>query len=140
MARNIYQKHVKINFLIVGGEEDGQNSISESDLKLIKAQKNIQLIGKVEDVRPYIEKSNVLIHPSHHEGMPRSVLEAMSMGRPIITTNAPGCRESIVDNLNGFIVEKGNWESLNYAVEKFIINPRIIYDMSLQSRALAEKI
>ena len=81
----------------------------------------------------------MLIHPSHHEGMPRSVLEAMSMGRPIITTNAPGCRESIVHNLNGFIVEKGNWKSLNYAVEKFIINPRIIYDMSLQSRALAEK-
>ena len=69
----------------------------------------------------------------------QSVLEAMSMGRPIITTNAPGCRESIVDNLNGFIVEKGNWRSLNEGVQKFINNYNLIDLMSKQSRKLAKR-
>ena len=59
------------------------------------------------------------------------------MGRPIITTNAPGCRESIVDNLNGFIVEKGNWRSLNEGVQKFINNYDLIDLMSKQSRKIA---
>ena len=61
------------------------------------------------------------------------------MGRPIITTNAPGCRESIVDNLNGFIVEKGNWRSLNEGVQKFINNYNLIDLMSKQSRKLARE-
>ena len=139
LAKYVYRQDKKINFLIVGGTEKSENAISASDLDLIKEQKNIQLIGKVEDVRPFIARSNVLIHPSYHEGMPRSVLEAMSMGRPIITTNAPGCRESIVDNLNGFIVEKGNWRSLNEGVQKFINNYNLIDLMSKQSRKLARE-
>ena len=71
--------------------------------------------------------------------MPRSVLEAMSIGRPIITTDAPGCRESIIHKHNGYIVKRANVELLIDAINKFINNKEMIKTMSLKSRKLAEK-
>ena len=74
-----------------------------------------------------------------HEGMPRSVLEAMAIGRGIITTNAPGCRESIIDNYNGYMVDAGDSVQLYEAMKKFLIDPSLISKMSIKSRKLVEK-
>lgn len=129
----------EIMFKVLGWIEQSDNSISEKDLVALESQKNIELIKKVSDVRPIIESCHVLVHPSYHEGMPRSVLEAMSIGRPIITTDAPGCRESIIDNFNGYIVKSGDVESLIKAIKIFINQKDLIKIMSHRSRKLAEE-
>ena len=64
----------------------------------------IEYLGPTDDVRPFLEKCTVYVLPSYHEGTPKSVLEAMATGRPIITTDAPGCRETVIDGVNGFLV------------------------------------
>ena len=71
--------------------------------------------------------------------MPRVVLEAMAIGRPIITTDAPGCRESIIDSYNGFIVPPMDSLSLANAIEKFIMNEDLIDIMGPKSRILAQE-
>ena len=77
----------------------------------------VNYLGSVNDVMPCLVESMCLILPSYREGIPISILEAESVGRPIITTNAPGCREVVIDKYNGFIVEIGNVDEL---VEKII--------------------
>jgi len=62
----------------------------------------IEYLGETDDVRPFVGNASVHVLPSYREGTPRLVLEAMSMGRPIITTDAPGCRETVIDGRNGF--------------------------------------
>src|SRR5207253_2073385 len=64
----------------------------------------VEYLGKMDDVRPAIADASVYVLPSYREGTPRSVLEAMAMGRPVVTTDAPGCREPVVDGENGFLV------------------------------------
>ena len=73
-----------------------------------------------KDVRLFIDNANCIILPSYREGMPKSLLESMSMSRPIITTNVPGCKDLIIDNYNGFICSSKNSESIESAIIKFI--------------------
>jgi glycosyltransferase involved in cell wall biosynthesis len=75
--------------------------------------------------------------PSYREGTPRTVLEAMSMGRAIITTDAPGCRETVVDGVNGYLVEVKSIQSLIDSMEKIIVQPELIQKMGQKSREIA---
>ena len=89
---------------------------------------------ETSDVRPYYEKCSVYVLPSYREGTPRTVLEAMAMGRPIITTDAQGCRETVVDNRNGFLIPVRDVCSLVKKMEYFIENPNEIQRMGMESR------
>ncbi len=73
------------------------------------------------------------------EGTPRSILEVMSMGRPIITTDTPGCRETVEDGVNGFLVPVRNSEALAEAMERFILDPDLTRKMGKESRRIAEE-
>jgi glycosyltransferase involved in cell wall biosynthesis len=99
----------------------------------------LEYLGETDDVRPYLADAGVYVLPSYREGTPRSVLETMSMGRPVITTDAPGCRETVEDGVNGFLVPVRDAEALAEAVEKFIQNPELIGQMGEQSRKIAEE-
>ena len=99
----------------------------------------VEYLGETDDVRPYLADAGVYVLPSYREGTPRSVLEAMSMGRPVITTDAPGCRETVEDGVNGFLVPVRDAEALAGAMEKFIQNPELIGQMGAQSRKIAEE-
>ena len=138
-AKYFMYSHPYITFKLLGWTEKSTNSISNKAFNEIKKQNNLELIEKVDDVRPIIRSSHVLVHPSYHEGMPRSVLESMSIGRPIITTDAPGCRDSIIDGYNGFIVKARDASALIEAISKIIHTPNLLKKMSLNSRQLAEK-
>ncbi|MEL0208482.1 MAG: glycosyltransferase family 4 protein, partial [Gammaproteobacteria bacterium] len=138
-AKHFINSYPRITFHLLGWGEENANSISRKDFKEINEQKNINLIDTVDDVRPVIRSSHVLVHPSYHEGMPRSVLESMSMGRPIITTNAPGCRDSIIDGYNGYLVNARDSQSLIKAIAKIISSPSKLKNMSHNSRKLAEQ-
>ncbi|MDC5152236.1 glycosyltransferase, partial [Acinetobacter baumannii] len=92
--------------------------------------------GQMSDVRPALEKSNIFVLPSYREGIPRAVLEAMSMGRPIITTDAPGCKETVIEGYNGFLVEVKSIDKLVDAMEKFIVDPNLVELMGKNSRKI----
>jgi glycosyltransferase involved in cell wall biosynthesis len=81
----------------------------------------------------------VYVLPSYREGTPRTVLEAMAMGRAVITTDAPGCRETVVDGDNGFLVPVKSVNALVAAMEKFIQEPDLARRMGQRGRALAEE-
>ena len=91
--------------------------------------------GAADDVRPFIKACHVYVLPSYHEGMPRSVLEAMAMGRPILTTNVPGCRETVADGVNGWLVPKGDAAALAERMTWFIDNRGLWPAMGQASRA-----
>ena len=97
----------------------------------------VEYHGEQTDVRSFIAQSSVFVLPSYHEGTPKSVLEAMAMGRPIITTNVPGCRETVTPGVNGFLVEPKSVRALVDHMEFFIEDAALITRMGGESRRIA---
>ena len=129
----------KISFSLLGPIDTNPEAISLEDFNKFNKNKIIEYLGEVKDVRPYIEKCSVYVLPSYREGMPRSVLEAMSIGRAIITTNVPGCKETVIDGKNGYLIKKNSSKELASAMIKFIEDNRLINEMGLYSRELANE-
>ncbi len=139
-AKKIYLSYPEVSFCIVGELFSGHpRSVSAELLETLKAEPCFELVGQVSDVSPYLVKSSVMVLPSYREGTPRSVLEAMAMGRPVITTDAPGCRETVIDGVNGFLVPVKNIDVLVEKMEYFIQNPDCCVTMGAESRKLAEQ-
>lgn len=116
-AKILKNQYPNAVFNLVGPEDPSPDGISLNEVTSWHDDGAINYLGETSDVRPYIEGCNIFVLPSYHEGMPRTVLEAMAMGRPILTTNVPGCKETVVNGENGWLVEKANVEQL---VEKMI--------------------
>ncbi|MEM9221031.1 MAG: glycosyltransferase family 4 protein [Pseudomonadota bacterium] len=96
-------------------------------------------LGSAEDVRPAIAEANLVVLPSYREGTPRSLLEAAAMGKPLIATDVPGCREPVVDGQNGFLCKARSANSLAEAVARFFaLSPANQAAMGQRSRAIAE--
>ena len=104
-ARIVKEKYPDAVFNYLGQEGD----ISVSDIQEYIDDGSINYLGFTCDVRPYLEQSTIMILPSRREGFPMSIMEAQSVGRAIITCNNVGCRETVKDGYNGFLVEKGNY-------------------------------
>jgi glycosyltransferase involved in cell wall biosynthesis len=138
-AKIIKQKYPQVQFLLLGGFETNPNSITKAEFAALKNSSFIDYLGELEDVRPILEKAMIYVLPSYCEGMPRSVLEAMAMGRPIITTDVPGCRETVIDGINGFLVPAKNVDGLVASMKKFILKTELIGQMGRESRQLAER-
>lgn len=137
-ARIVKSNHPSAHFALVGWADDNPEAIAKSELDDWVAEGTIQFLGKLDDVRTAITDASVYVLPSYREGTPRTVLEAMAMGRPIITTDAPGCRETVKDGENGYLVPVRSVDALASAMEKFILDPRLVTQMGECSRALAE--
>lgn len=129
-----------LRFVLVGPHDPNlPAAITQDQLDNWKSNGAVEFVGGVSDVRPYIRESTVFVLPSYREGTPRSVLEAMSMGRPIITTDAPGCRETVDDGINGFLVPVGDHMALANAIKRFVDQPPLIQEMGMASRRIAEE-
>ncbi len=96
-------------------------------------------LGSVPDVRPLLAAAHVLVLPSYGEGTPRSVLEAMAMGRPVIATDVPGCRQTVVPGENGLLVPARDAASLARAMTSLVDAPGRLAEMGAASRRLAEE-
>lgn len=94
----------QVKVMLVGGLDHNDEALSEAELNQYIKKTGIEYCGYSEDVRPYLNRCSVFVLPSYHEGLPRSVIEAMSVGRAIITTDVPGCRETVIDGENGYLV------------------------------------
>ena len=134
-AKSIKKKFPSIVFNLVGHEETSPDAISLDEVNSWSNYINYK--GSVKDVRPFIKDAHVYVLPSYHEGIPRSTLEAMSMGRAVITTNAFGCKETVKDGINGFIVPVASVDKLAEKIIWFIENPEQIESMGIASRRMA---
>ncbi len=110
----------KIELWLLGPIDKGNpSSVSEEDIKKWEEEGIIKYLGTTQDVRPFVCQADCVVLPSYYrEGIPRSLLEAMAMERPIITTDSPGCREVCKDGENGFLVKPRDVESLFKAMER----------------------
>jgi glycosyltransferase involved in cell wall biosynthesis len=134
-AQSIRRKYPQIEFHVVGGYDENPTCIAKDELEQYISCGDILYHGKVNDVRPYIKMASVFVLPSYHrEGVPHAALEAMAMGRPVLTTNAIGCRETVKDGINGFMVPPKDTDALEQKMLWFIENSERIGPMGAESR------
>lgn len=138
-AKVLKVRYSKVKFILLGGKYPGTNEIDQKLIRKWKIENAVELIDWNEDVRPFLRACHVYVLPSHREGTPRSVLEAMSTGRAIITTDAPGCKETVYHGYNGLIVPVGNAAALSRAMEYFIIEKNAIKEMGKNSLSIARE-
>jgi len=136
-ARIVRGFNPEVQFSLVGWSDKNIDSIKPGELSNWINDDGINFYGHLDDVRSALEKCSVYVLPSYREGTPRSTLEAMSMGRPIITTDTPGCRETVIDGENGFLVPVKSVNDLAQAMMKFVDCPALIPKMGECSRQIA---
>ena len=132
-AKEVKQQYPQAKFHLVGWIDENPAAIKKEDLNQWIDERLIDFWGKLEDVRPILEQANIFVLPSYREGIPRSVLEAMAMGRAVITTDAPGCKETVHEGENGFKVPIQNSQKLAEAMVKLIEEPTLIQTMGEKS-------
>ncbi len=137
--RIVHAKYPDIQFKLVGWSNDSPAAIKADDLHQWQQEELLDFKDKMEDVRPAIADASVYVLPSYREGTPRTVLEAMAMGRPVITTDVPGCRETVVNGKNGYLVPVKDSAALAEAMERFILKPELIPLMGEEGRKIAEE-
>ncbi|HYE27196.1 MAG TPA: glycosyltransferase family 4 protein [Allosphingosinicella sp.] len=136
-ARRIRAEHPEVAVRLAGWLDASPDSIGVDELAAIEAG-GVENLGMLADVRTAIADCSVYVLPSYREGTPRSVLEAMAMGRAILTTDAPGCRETVIEGENGLMVPPGDADSLYRAMKRFVEEPHLRASMGAASRRLAE--
>lgn len=138
-AKIVKSKHPAIEFSIAGAIDDNPGGITREQLNLWKKEGHVSFLGQISDVKNYLCQLSVFVLPSYREGIPRSTQEAMAIGRAVITTDVPGCRETINHGINGFMIPPWNAEVLAEAMIFFIENPEQIMTMGIESRRIAEE-
>lgn len=130
----VNRKHPTSHFQIVGPYEQLRARITPDEVERWQDEHGMEYLGLVRDVRPYLFGASVFVLPSYYrEGQPKSILEAMAMGRPIITTDSVGCRETVIEGENGMLVPPLDHEKLADAMIKMIETPGLIQRMSRAS-------
>lgn len=137
---HVKQRYPDAQFTVLG-EIDPANlgALQQSELDELTSSNIINYPGQVKNVQEWIADSHVFVLPSYREGLPRSTQEAMAIGRAVITTDVPGCRETVVDGVNGFLVEKWNPQALAEKMIYFIEHPEQIKIMGDESYRIAQK-
>lgn len=137
-AEIVKRRCPEAKFLLAGFLDEGQDGLSAADLKRVELM-GVEYMGELHDVRGALACSSVYVLPSYREGTPRSVLEAMAMSRPIITTDAPGCRETTIDGVNGFLVPVADSEKLAEKMYELAESGDMRLRFGRASRELAER-
>ncbi|HEU4729223.1 MAG TPA: glycosyltransferase family 4 protein [Kofleriaceae bacterium] len=136
-ARAVHARHPEARFQIAGWLDPKPESLTRSELDAVVAEGTIEYLGAPDDVRPALRAAHVLVLPSYREGTPRSVLEAMSMHRAVITSDAPGCRETVIDGESGLIVPVRDTRALAAAMTRLIEAPALIARLAAAGHARA---
>lgn len=127
-----------VRCLLAGPFDEGPDGINPEDLQRWK-EGGLEYLGALDDVRPVLAEARVYVLPSYREGTPRSVLEAMAMGRPVITSDAPGCRETVQDGVNGYLVPVRDSETLANCMRDMIDDPAHTARMGDESLRIARE-
>lgn len=119
-AKIVHLHFPKVIFKLVGGLDENPSSINLKDLQSWIDQGSIKYLGEIESIQSVLKSCKFYVLPSYREGTPRSILEALSTGRPIITTDVPGCRETVIHERNGLLVPVKDSVSLANAMIKLL--------------------
>ena len=138
-AMTVRKQYPDAVFGLVGWIDENPDAIDGDELQNWVDSGVVKFYGRLADVKTAIADSSVYVLPSYREGTPRTVLEAMAMSRAVITTDAPGCRETVVHGENGFLVPVKSTSELAAAMNHFIENPELVVAMGKESRLLAEE-
>jgi len=138
----IRKQYPQARFRLVGGYDANVDCIDKKLFQAISSGDVVEYVGEVSDVRPMISDCSVVVLPSYREGLPKSVLEGMAMGRAIITTEAFGCRETVIqseNHQNGFLVPVRNVPMLVSKMEYFLKHEDEVVRFGLNGRKYAEE-
>lgn len=139
-ARKVKALHPSVRFLLVGAPDANPGALSPTEVASWVQHGIVEWPGHVDDVRPWISQSSVFVLPSYYrEGVPRSTQEAMAMGRAVITTDSVGCRDTVQNGVNGFLVPPRDSEALADAMLRFVEVPSLIVEMGRKSREFVEQ-
>lgn len=136
-ARTVRARYPDVRFRIAGWLDPNPESLTQRELDALVAEGTIEYLGATDDVRPHLAAAHVLVLPSYREGTPRSVLEAMSMNRAVITTDAPGCRETVIDGESGLLVPVGDARRLADAMIRLVASPALVERIAAAGHARA---
>ncbi|MFT5914020.1 MAG: glycosyltransferase involved in cell wall biosynthesis [Bacteroidia bacterium] len=138
--RLLRAKGITAKFQLVGPMDLNSGlGITEAEVELWQKDGLIEYFGRQDDVKPFIQNSDCVVLPSYREGTPRTLIEAASMAKPIVTTDVPGCRETVEDGFNGFLCEVQNAEDLAEKMGDMIeLKASELEEMGNNSRKLAE--
>lgn len=136
-ARRLKERAPRAEFLLAGPAGDSATALGAELLRPYSGA--VTFLGALADVRSVLERAHVLVYPSHGEGMPRSVQEALAVGRAVITTQSAGCRETVDDCVNGMLVPPGNVAALEDAMARLLMRPDQLASMARASRMKAER-
>lgn len=139
-AKIVKNRYPETTFYLLGAlDKSNPGALSQTEIESLIEQDIVVYPGYVNDVQEWLAKASVFVLPSYREGVPRSTQEAMAIGRPVITTDVPGCRETVIDGKNGFLVPPWRPELLAEKMLYFVENPEDAIEMGAQSRVIAEK-
>jgi glycosyltransferase involved in cell wall biosynthesis len=139
-ATALTQQGLDADFLLVGSVDLGNpESISVEQLEEWSRSGVVKWLGERADIAQLLAESHIAVLPSYREGLPKSLIEAAAVGRPIVTTDVPGCREVVKDGENGFLVPAKDSKKLAVAIQKLINNPKLLTSMGKKSRLMAEQ-
>jgi glycosyltransferase involved in cell wall biosynthesis len=139
-ARVVRARYPEARFRLVGDYDVNPSSLRPDEVEAWVRDGVIEFLGHVADVRPVLAETTVFVLPSWAEGVSRATLEAMAVGRPVITTDAPGCRETIEDGVSGLLVPLRDPKSLAAAMERFVREPGLAAAMGAAARERAETV
>lgn len=138
-AREIHKRHPGVRCVLVGPFDTNPSAIKPEELRGYIDDGSVEYVGEQKDVYPYLRGCTAYVLPSYHEGTPKTVLEAMASGRPTITTDAPGCRETVTDGVNGYLVPVKDVAAIVEAMERIIAEPEKTERMAKKARQIAEE-
>lgn len=130
----------RLEFWIAGGLDDHPGAITQAQLEAVCDGHYIQWLGRREDVKSLLQQCHLFAFPSYYmEGLPKSLIEACAIGRPIVTTDNIGCRDVVTDGVNGFLVPVKDSQALAEMIKLLVDQPELRYKMGLASRKVAEE-
>ena len=139
-ATALKQQGLDADFILVGSVDLGNpESISAEQLEEWNRLGAVKWLGERVDISQLLAESHIAVLPSYREGLPKSLIEAAAVGRPIVTTDVPGCREVVKDGENGFLVPAKDAKKLAEGIQKLINNPKLLTSMGKKSRLMAEQ-
>lgn len=138
-AQQVKARHPDVRFLIVGAPDLGRDAFSSQDLQPFQDAGTVEWIGTTNDVERQYRQCSVYVLPSYREGVPVTVMEAMASGRPVITTDVPGCRTTVTHGLDGLIVPAKDANALAAAMLELLASPSRVRELGAAARKTAER-
>jgi glycosyltransferase involved in cell wall biosynthesis len=122
-AKQLHSKHPETIFNVLGGFHPNPAKLTPTYLDALFKECGVTYLGEATSSLPALQDAHCIVLPSYREGTPRALLEALAVGRPIITTDAPGCRETVMNGQNGYLVPVQSTSDLATAMEKILNHP-----------------